>query len=101
MCSTVAGSACEAHLIGWLWDVARLGEAGRARAHTASRERRDSEPCQGARVGAAVGRAGQVVETAWVVVWDLRGFHEVTGIHLRHRWRANFGVVRHEWRELA
>jgi len=100
MCSTAAGSACEAHLIGWLWDVGPLGE-GRARAHMAVRASRVLEPCQGARVDPATGWGGQVVETAWVVVWDLRGFHEGTGIHSRHRWRANFGVVRHEWRELA
>jgi hypothetical protein len=46
-----------------------LGEAGRAEAHTAVRESRVLEPCQGARVGAAVGRAGQVVETVRALVW--------------------------------
>jgi hypothetical protein len=78
-----------------------LGEAGRARAHMALRARLVLEPCQGARVDPAAGWGGQVVETAWVLVRGLRGFHEVTEIHLRHRWRANFAVVRHEWRELA
>jgi len=78
-----------------------LGEVGRARAHMAVCARRVLEPCQGVWVDPAAGCGGQVVETACMVVWDLRGFHEVAGIHSRHRWRANFGVVRHEWRELA
>ena len=101
MCSIGVDWACEALLIGSPSDVGRSGETGRVRAHMAVRERRVLEPCQGARVGAAVGRAGQVLESAWVVVWGLRGFHEAAEIHLRHRWRANFGVVRHEWRDLA
>ena len=64
-------------------------------------ERRVLEPCQGARVDPAAARDGQVVESVRAVVWGLRGFHEAAGIHLRHEWRANFGVVRHEWRDLA
>jgi len=75
--------------------------AGRARAHMAARERQVFEPCQRGAGGAAVVRAGQVVESAWVVASGLRGFHEAVGIQLRHRWRANFGVVRQEWRDLA
>lgn len=78
-----------------------LGEAGRARPHTYARERRVSELCQLKRAGAAVGRAGQVVESTWVDVWGLRGTREAAGIHLGYRWRANFDVARHEWCDLA
>ena len=64
----------------------------------AVRERRVLEPCQTARVGAATGREGQVVETVRAGAWGVRGFHDAWGILLRHEWRANYGVVRHEWR---
>ena len=46
MCSIGAGLEWEAQVSGSSWDVERLEEAGRARAHMAVRERRVLEPSQ-------------------------------------------------------
>lgn len=51
--------------------------------------------------GGGARRAGQIVESTWVVVWGLRGTREAAGIHLGYRWRANFDVARHKWCDLA
>ena len=67
----------------------------------AAREMRVLEPCQCVVAARPRGIPRRSAGNCSGGGGVLRGSHEAAEIHLRHEWRANFGVVRHEWRDLA